>query len=297
MQPSWLLDVHDEGTGVLTAWVRQEQGPARALRFVTPCLLHITAAPERLRALQVWLDQPEVRLHHGVLSSDAIEAPVALGGPMHPVLEVTLRRPRDRLRLARTIDDRGLHRHHTLLSVDVDPVQAWLTSHGVELFGGVQVVEDALTPRPFPDVMDDVRVLRMEAEWDGPLHDGRLLAVRLSPVEAVGLEAVGPSDVLPLAGPDGLERMMEAFDRHDPDVVLTEGGDAHLLPALRQRAEAWGVHLRLGRSSSVLPTPTRRTTVRSYGRLLRRGGHHRLEGRVHIDWPRVSSDVRQGCLG
>ena len=68
---------------------------------------------------------------------------------MHPVLEVTLRRPRDRLRLARTIDDRGLHRHHTLLSVDVDPVQAWLTSHGVELFGGVQVVEDALTPRPF----------------------------------------------------------------------------------------------------------------------------------------------------
>ena len=76
---------------------------------------------------------------------------------------------------------------------------------------------------------------------------------------------------------------MEAFDRHDPDVVLTEGGDAHLLPALRQRAEAWGVHLRLGRSSSVLPTPTRRTTVRSYGRLLRRGGHHRLEGRVHID--------------
>ena len=283
MRPSWLLDVHDEGTGVLTAWVRQEQGSARALRFVTPCLLHITAAPERLRALQVWLDQPEVRLHHGVLSSDAIEAPVALGGAMHPVLEVTLRRPRDRLRLARTIDDRGFHRHHTLLSVDVDPVQAWLTSHGVELFGGVKVVEDALTPRPFSDVMDDVRVLRMEAEWDGPLHDGRLLAVRLTPVEAVGMEAVGPSDVLPLAGPGGMERMMEAFDRHDPDVVLTEGGDAHLLPALRQRAEAWGVHLRLGRSSTVLPTPTRRSTVRSYGRLLRRGGHHRLEGRVHID--------------
>ena len=39
--------------------------------------------------------------------------------------------------------------------------------------------------------MYDVRVLRMAAEWDGPLHDGRLLAVRLTPVEAVGLEAVG----------------------------------------------------------------------------------------------------------
>ena len=121
MQPSWLLDVHDEGTGVLTAWVRGA-GAGSRVALCYPCLLHITAAPERLRALQVWLDQPEVRLHHGVLSSDAIEAPVALGGPMHPVLEVTLRRPRDRLRLARTIDDRGLHRHHTLLSVDVDPV-------------------------------------------------------------------------------------------------------------------------------------------------------------------------------
>ena len=115
---------------------------------------------------------------------------------MHPVLEVTLRRPRDRLRLARTIDDRGLHRHHTLLSVDVDPVAVDLAR--CRAFRRRAGRRGCLTPRPFPDVMDDVRVLRMEAEWDGPLHDGRLLAVRLSPVEAVGLEAVGPSDVLPV---------------------------------------------------------------------------------------------------
>ena len=192
MQPSWLLDVHDEGTGVLTAWVRQQGGPARSWRFVAPCVLHITAIPERLRALQVWLDQPEVRLHYGVMECTSIEAPIALGGPMHPVLEVTLHRPRERLRLARAIDDRGLHRHHTLLSVDVDPVQAWLTAHGIELFGGVQFSTASLNLLPCADVMHDVRVLRMDGDWDGPLHDGRLRAVHLTPVEAVAQ----PGDVL-----------------------------------------------------------------------------------------------------
>ena len=283
MRPSWLLDVHDEGLGVLTAWVRQQGGNARPWRFVAPCPLHVAATPERLRALQVWLDQPEVRLHHGVTDCTTIEAPVALGGPPHSILEVILQRPRERIQLARAIDDRGLHRHHTLLSVDVDPVQAWLTSHEIELFGGIHI--DAASPRPRPceGLMDDLRVVRMDGRWDGPMQDGRLCAVVLTSVEAVGLSSLGTSASFSLDDAEGLHQMLAAIERDDPDVVLTEGGDAHLLPALRHRAEAWGVALRLGRSSSSLATPSRRTTVRSYGRLLRRGGHHRLQGRVHID--------------
>ena len=283
MRPSWLLDVHDEGRGVLTAWVRHVNGAARPWRFVVPCPLHVTASPERLRALHVWLEQPEVRLHYGIVEVTFIEAPVALGGPPQPVLEVTLKRPRDRVKLARAVDDRGLHRHHTLLSVDVDPVQAWLTSHDIELFDGVSIDGSAPRPGPSVDVMDDLRVLRVDGEWDGTVLDGNLRGVRLTPVAPIDLSATGVEQVFWLDAAGSLEEFLEAFERVDPDVVLTEGGDAHLLPALRQRAEAWGVTLRLGRSSSVVPTPTRRTTVRSYGRLLRRGGHHRLEGRVHID--------------
>ncbi len=283
MRPSWLLDVHDEGLGVLTAWVRQQGGNARPWRFAAPCPLHVAATPERLRALQVWLDQPEVRLHHGVTDCTTIEAPVALGGPLHSILEVSLQRPRKRIQLARAIDDRGLHRHHTLLSVDVDPVQAWLTSHEIELFGGIHIDAASPQPRPCEGLMDDLRVVRMDGRWDGPMQDGRLCAVVLTSVEAVGLSSLGTSASFSLDDADGLHQMLAAIERDDPDVVLTEGGDAHLLPALRHRAEAWGVALRLGRSSSSLPTPSRRTTVRSYGRLLRRGGHHRLQGRVHID--------------
>ncbi|DAC11546.1 MAG TPA: hypothetical protein D7I09_00535, partial [Candidatus Poseidoniales archaeon] len=180
-------------------------------------------------------------------------------------------------------DARGLHRHHTLLSVDVDPVQAWLTSHDIELFDGVSIDGSAPRPGSSVDVMDDLRVLRVDGEWDGTVLDRNLRGVRLTPVAPVDLSATDVEEVFWLDAAGSLEEFLEAFERVDPDVVLTEGGDAHLLPALRQRAEAWGVTLRLGRSSSVVPTPTRRTTVRSYGRLLRRGGHHRLEGRVHID--------------
>ena len=283
MRPSWLLDVHDEGLGVLTAWVRQQGGNARPWRFAAPCPLHVAATPERLRALQVWLDQPEVRLHHGVTDCTTIEAPVALGGPLHSILEVSLQRPRERIQLARAIDDRGLHRHHTLLSVDVDPVQAWLTSHEIELFGGIHIDAASPQPRPCEGLMDDLRVVRMDGRWDGPMQDGRLCAVVLTSVEAVGLSSLGTSASFSLDDAEGLHQMLAAIERDDPDVVLTEGGDAHLLPALRHRAEAWAVALRLGRSSSSLATPSRRTTVRSYGRLLRRGGHHRLQGRVHID--------------
>ena len=283
MRPSWLLDVHDEGLGVLTAWVRQQGGNARPWRFAAPCPLHVAATPERLRALQVWLDQPEVRLHHGVTDCTTIEAPVSLGGPLHSILEVSLQRPRERIQLARAIDDRGLHRHHTLLSVDVDPVQAWLTSHEIELFGGIHIDAASPQPRPCEGLMDDLRVVRMDGRWDGPMQDGRLCAVVLTSVEAVGLSSLGTGASFSLNDAEGLQQMLAAIERDDPDVVLTEGGDAHLLPALRHRAEAWGVALRLGRSSSSLATPSRRTTVRSYGRLLRRGGHHRLQGRVHID--------------
>lgn len=283
MRPNWLLDVHDEGLGVLTAWVRQHGGPARPCRFVAPCRLHVAATSERLRALQVWLDQPEVRLHYGVIDSTAIEAPVALGGPPQAILEVSLRRPRERIALARTIDDRGLHRHHTLLSVDVDPVQAWLTSHELELFGGVDVEAASPIPRPCEGLMGDLRVLRMDGRWEGPMQDGRLRDVVLTSVEAVGLSPFGASESFPLDGAEGLQQMLAAVERADPDVVLTEGGDAHLLPVLRHRGQAWGMDVRLGRTPSPLATPSRRTTVRSYGRLLRRGGHHRLEGRVHID--------------
>ena len=283
MRPSWLLDVHDEGLGVLTAWVRQQGGTARPWRFVAPCPLHVAATPERLRALQVWLEQPEVRLHHGVIDCTTIEAPVALGGPPHPILEVSLQRPRERIKLARAIDDRGFHRHHTLLSVDVDSVQAWLTSHELELFGGVRVDAATLRPRPCEGLMDDLRVVRMDGRWDGPMQDGRLSAVVLTSVEAIGLSSLGTSASFSLDDAEGLHQMLAAIEGDDPDVVLTEGGDAHLLPALRHRADAWGVTLRLGRSPSPLATPSHRTTVRSYGRLLRRGGHHRLQGRVHID--------------
>ena len=283
MRPSWLLDVHDEGLGVLTAWVRQRGGPARPWRFAAPCPLHVAATPERLRALQVWLDQPEVRLHYGVIDCTTIEAPVALGGPLQTILEVSLRRPRERISLARTIDDRGLHRHHTLLSVDVDPVQAWLTSHELELFGGVLVEAASPIPEPCEGLMDDLRVLRMDGRWEGPMQDGRLCGVVLTSVEAVGLSPFEAGESFALDGAEGLHQMLAAVERADPDVVLTEGGDAHLLPALRHRGQAWGVDVRLGRTPSPLATPSRRTTVRSYGRLLRRGGHHRLEGRVHID--------------
>ena len=280
----WLLDVHDDGTGSFVVWLRTVGGEARPHRVRAPCVLHVEASAERLRALSVWLDQPEVRLHHGILHSREVNLRTSLEATApSPVLEILLERPRDRLRLARTIDDRGLHRHHVLHSVDVEPVQAWLGEHNLRLFGGVRPCGDAWEEGGTPEVLADMRVLRMEGQWRGPMLDGHLEGAVVRVVDAVDFTPHGPDLSVLLNGPDDLQRLLNLVRAEDPDIVLTDGGDAHLFPALQGLADGWSVPLVLGRTEAPLPAPTRRTTVHSYGRLLRRGGHHRLEGRVHID--------------
>ncbi len=281
---AWLLDVHDDGTGALVVWLRTVGGCAMPHRVLAPCVLHVEAPLERLRALAGWLDQPEVRLQHGILRWREVNVRTSLQADSPtPVLEILLERSRDRLRLARTIDDRGLHRHHVLHSVDVDPVQAWLNEHNLHLFGGVQHCGNGWKEGEAPDVLTDMRVLLMDGQWRGPLLDGRLEGVTLRGVDAVNFDSRETAEHLTLQSPGDLQRMLEVVQDIDPDVVVTDGGDSHLFPALQRLAEGWLVPLVLGRTEAVLPAPTRRTTVHSYGRLLRRGGHHRLEGRVHID--------------
>lgn len=281
---AWLLDVHDEGQGVLDVWCKASDGRASVRRIEAPCMLHVQATPERLRALGVWLDQPEVRLHYGILSCAEIEARCSLEDDTpSPVVELLVRRPGDRLRLARAIDDRGWHRHHVLYSVDVDPVQAWLAASDLRLFQGVdsrtfrpQKIEDAR-------VLHEMKVLRLEGVWQGPMLDGVLVALKLQRVSSIDFTPCEAGEDFQVRTPQGLQEALLRVHEIDPDVLLTDGGNAHLFPALRRLSVGWGTVVALGRTPDPLPEPTRRTTVHSYGRLLRRGGHHRLNGRIHID--------------
>jgi len=76
-----------------------------------------------------------------------------------------------------------------------------------------------------------------------------------------------------------LERLLRV---HDPDMILSEWGDATLFPALLRQARKLGLTLSLNRDAH--PAERRRArSYMSYGRILFKGSTTTLFGRLHVD--------------
>ena len=85
---------------------------------------------------------------------------------------------------------------------------------------------------------------------------------------------------------DGDESVAVSFERllrtHDPDLIVSEWGDATLFPGLLRAAAAADVKLSLNRDKS--PVERRRArSYMSYGRILFKGSTTTLFGRLHVD--------------
>lgn len=109
-------------------------------------------------------------------------------------------------------------------------------------------------------------------------------------VEAGGggllLEADGAAHGVEAADARGLVEGLNALVRRlDPDVLVTEGGDAEFLPALEAASAAAGAPLRLDRDGA--PPGPRRVgrpgSFWSYNRIVRRHATRPLYGRWHLD--------------
>jgi DNA polymerase-2 len=81
----------------------------------------------------------------------------------------------------------------------------------------------------------------------------------------------------PVAG--GFERLLRA---HDPDIILSEWGDAVLFPMLLRQAARQKIHLSLNRAQSPIQRSAARSYM-SYGRILFKESATTLFGRLHID--------------
>ncbi len=79
-----------------------------------------------------------------------------------------------------------------------------------------------------------------------------------------------------------LKELDRQIHRRDPDVIITSGGDAFVIPYLYHRAELNSVKLVLGREPSNFCTK-RGSSYHSYGRVLYRPPSYNLKGRIHID--------------
>jgi DNA polymerase elongation subunit (family B) len=85
---------------------------------------------------------------------------------------------------------------------------------------------------------------------------------------------------------DKLLQLVERVQKFDPDILMTRGGDAHILPYLAEKALINGVSGVFSLSRESVPLETQRrhgTTFFSYGRTYHRAATRRLYGRIHID--------------
>jgi DNA polymerase-2 len=104
------------------------------------------------------------------------------------------------------------------------------------------------------------RTLQLELSYDG---------------SAYSLEQETPLDLL------------EAFNWHlhrfDPDIIVTEYGDATIMPKLQSLAQRYRVPLLLNRDRSVGFFTSKESSFFQYGKVIHKDGAFQLAGRWHVD--------------
>jgi DNA polymerase elongation subunit (family B) len=119
-----------------------------------------------------------------------------------------------------------------------------------------------LTLNNRPDIVSPKyrRTLQLEVSYDGTTY---------------GIESEEPSEVL-----QSLNRHLE---RCDPDIILTEYGDAVLMPLLTRLAVQEEIPLLLNRDRGAGYFTTNASSYFAYGKIVHKDGAFELAGRWHLD--------------
>jgi DNA polymerase elongation subunit (family B) len=146
------------------------------------------------------------------------------------------------------------------------------------------------------------RILALEChdtEWsiDYELPPLEILRVRLgglkgidprhgSPFQqgtALEIEVDGRQFELDEAGEPAAVAFQHLLARHDPDLILSDWGDATILPRLREQAAKLRLPFPLNRDPSAEIQESRARSYMSYGRILFKNSATTLFGRLHVD--------------
>ncbi len=206
------------------------------------------------------------------------------------VLEVQVRNETDADNLARKIVRHGGYSRFRLYNVDVPFTQMYLYQKDLFPLAFVEAEEDdeiQWTMKDSRDAIDyelpPLRNVRLQVET--------VKTSRVQRTEDDLARIIIRNDnerILIDTGDEAnkILRLVETFQDLDPDIIVTDGGDAFIFPYLTGRANQHGVldKLILGRER----TPLRVHEVQghsyfSYGKILYRQTAARLLGRLHID--------------
>ena len=100
---------------------------------------------------------------------------------------------------------------------------------------------------------------------------------------ALEIEVGGREYELDESGEPAAVTFQRFLKQYDPDLILTDWGDATILPKLGQQAARLNVRLSLNRDAEAHVHQTRGRGFTSYGRILFKNSSTTLFGRLHVD--------------
>ena len=100
---------------------------------------------------------------------------------------------------------------------------------------------------------------------------------------ALEIEVGGREFELDEAGEPAAVAFQHLLARHDPDLILSDWGDATVLPRLREQAAKLRLPLALNRDPAAEVHESRARSYMSYGRILFKNSATTLFGRLHVD--------------
>jgi DNA polymerase-2 len=100
---------------------------------------------------------------------------------------------------------------------------------------------------------------------------------------ALEIEVDGRQFELDESGEPAAVAFQHLLARHNPDLILSDWGDATILPRLREQAAKLRLPLTLNRDPSAEVQQSRARSYMSYGRILFKNSATTLFGRLHVD--------------
>ena len=258
----------------MVLWLWNERGAHRIEdpRVVPTFFLH--AHPSDLPSIR-----RRIEILDGVQEVRDVSKRIALeDDEPRPVLEIVPRHYRDIRGLAHILDSNGGYVDHRLFNVDLRFSQRYAIEHDIFPMGlmhyanGVWRAEEEhfALDYPLPALRKSLLDLHVDNPAGIPRMQDRLLGARVDDVEIDGDE-------------ESILKEIDAVVRSkDPDVLMTDGGDAFLMPYLAAKASELGVNLQLGRDPDRF-AGVKAKSYFTYGKIVYKPGQYILRGRLHLD--------------
>ncbi|MGB6484074.1 MAG: DNA polymerase domain-containing protein [Candidatus Acidiferrales bacterium] len=285
----WILDLYPGQQGMTIWLIDANQAHYRLSDSFAPAF-YVSGAAEKLSHLQRSLEQQRAPVI--CQSTERIDL---WQNRLRQVLKISVQSPVEFVRWGRWVHrfDSRLQLYNSDLMVA--SLYCWQTN--VFPLARVEVEAD-----------ENGNVQRMERRDDEWALDYELPPLKIMQIRLVGFSRIDPNhgrraaleiesegrcfeldenDEPPALG---FARLLK---REDPDVILSEWGDATILPLLRERASRLKLSLQLNRDSSVPVQQSKPHSFMSYGRILFKNSATTLFGRLHVD--KQNSFISEKC--